>query len=174
MMDIETYTSFTESKVNPNVYTYWSLGDTINVLVTAIIQSVAALTWLLAPYHPGLLWLFIAWQTVAHYLMGLKWVIVAVFRFIAFFGDHPRSYEDGYNGFKTNASTTDLKISKEHRLQWWDLIFEWFGTLIGFGYYMDLVTIIAPQGDARAALLKPEASDSVAEGEDGAATFAAI
>lgn len=103
---------------------------------------------------------------------GLKWVVVAVFRFIAFFGDHPRSYEDGYSGFQTSASTTNLKVSKEHRLQWWDIIFEWFGTLIGFGYYMDLVTIIAPQGKAREELLKPTASSvSVAEGEDGAATF---
>jgi len=61
MVNVNDYFSYTKDNVNPNVYTYWSLGDTINVLTNAIIHSVAAMTWLLAPYHPGLLWVFIAW-----------------------------------------------------------------------------------------------------------------
>merc|ERR1739844_777106 len=96
---------------------------------------------------------------------GLKWVVVAIFRFIAFFADHPRSYEDGYSGVYSETTAANLlKVSKEHKLQWWDIIFEWFATLIGFGYYMDLVTIIKPQGAIKEALLKPEiASEGEAE-----------
>ena len=55
------FKSWTEGGVDPNWYTYWSIGDTINVLVTAIIQTVAALAWLMAPFDPLFLWAFIAW-----------------------------------------------------------------------------------------------------------------
>ena len=37
MMNVLDYAAFTESGINPNVYTYWSLADTMNVLVTAFI-----------------------------------------------------------------------------------------------------------------------------------------
>jgi hypothetical protein len=66
---------------------------------------------------------------------------------MAFFGDHPHSYLDGYNG--GDIGTLPQPVSKVHKLQWWDINFEWFMTLVGFGYYMDLVSIIKPQGAAR-------------------------
>merc|ERR1712166_1257844 len=118
MHDKRQFMSWTRGGVDPNWYTYWSIGDTINVLVTAIIQTIAAIAWLMSPYNPTALWSFIAWQTLVHYIEGIKWVIVAVFRFIAFFGDHPRSYEDGYKGIysETGDNSKLLKVSKEHRL----------------------------------------------------------
>ena len=94
-----------------------------------------------------------------HYIEGLKWLASAAFKFMAFFGDHPHSYDDGYNGLTTaevtttvnNVSTTTSPqaISKVHKLQWWDVNFEWFMAIVGFGYYMDLVSIVKPQGEAR-------------------------
>jgi len=61
---------------------------------------------------------------VLHYIEGLKWLASAAFKFMAFFGDHPHSYDDGYNGLITaetsvttagvTTTTSPQAISKVH------------------------------------------------------------
>ena len=71
-------------------------------------------------------------------------------------------------------ATNSNKVSNRHHLQFWDVVYEWMATVIGFGFYLDLASIVGPPKAAAAAAAvneKPAAKEEKKEEADGETEF---
>merc|ERR1712160_9026 len=116
---ISKYAATDNSLVNlyrMNCYTMWGLAENINA--------------------DGIIWFFVVWAGIMHYVDAIRFVIVAILKIVGFFHDHTTAV-DSYKGLSKS-----YHVSKAHSLAYWDFAMEWMGFMVSFGMYLDLHTII--------------------------------
>jgi hypothetical protein len=86
-----------------------------------------------------MIWWFVQWLSVMHYIIGLRFLVVNAMRIIALFTDVGTQYNT-YSVFEQTNT-----ISLTHPLEYWDFFFEYMGYTINFGFYLPLTTIIEPK-----------------------------
>jgi len=124
-----------------NTYSIWGLAEMINV-VTLLAQWIpTALVWMLTTTDiEPLMWFFVMWCGVMHYVDAARFIIVGVMKVISYWTDSPTSY-NSYSGFAQTYA-----VSIYHPLQYWDFSMEWLGFMVSFGFYMDLHSTIEGYG----------------------------
>ena len=137
---ISKYAATDNSLVNlyrMNCYTMWGLAENINA-ITLLVQWVpTALVWILTATNvDGIIWFFVVWAGIMHYVDAIRFVIVAILKIVGFFHDHTTAV-DSYKGLSKS-----YHVSKAHSLAYWDFAMEWMGFMVSFGMYLDLHTII--------------------------------
>jgi len=120
-----------------NTYTMWGLAENINA-ITLLVQWVpTALVWILTATNvDGIIWFFVVWAGIMHYIDAIRFVVVAIIKIAGFFHDHTTAVES-YSGLSKT-----YHVSKAHSLAYWDFAMEWMGFMVSFGMYLDLHTII--------------------------------
>ena len=134
----------------------------MNTFILAISYTVSALLWLLSPFSHYFLWLFICWSSIQHYVHAIRWLGSATLRSIGFFKDSSTDYMSSAGWEAANSH----KVSNRHYEQFWNVTYEWMATVIGFGFYLDLASIVGPP---RAAAAAAALADKPAEEEEKAA-----
>ena len=150
-----------------NYYTWSGIGESLNTFILAISYTVSSLLWLLSPYSHYFLWLFVCWSSIQHYIHAIRWLGAASLRSIGFFVDNGSDYLASSGWHSTTSAAPTHKVSNRHRLQFWDVVYEWMAVVIGFGFYLDLASIVGPAKAAVAAVAvadKPAAKPAEEEG----------
>lgn len=120
-----------------NTYTMWGLAENINA-ITLLVQWVpTALVWILTATNvDGIIWFFVVWCGMMHYVDAIRFVVVGIVKIVGFWYD-TTTMVDSYSGLQKN-----YHVSKAHSLAYWDFAMEWMGFMTSFGLYLDLHTII--------------------------------
>jgi len=120
-----------------NAYTMWGLAESVNAITLLFQWIPSAIVWILTATNvDGIIWFFVVWTGVMHYVDAFRFVIVSIIKIVAFWYDSDTAV-NSYSGLEQN-----YKVSKSHSLAYWDFAMEWMGFMVSFGMYLDLHTII--------------------------------
>lgn len=112
------------------------MAETVFVISALIYNSISVLLWCLTATNiQWLIMWYLNWNSVVHYIEGILFVWLIVVRTIALWTDHVTSYYS----YKTVGHS--YKVSKEHFIEFWDLMMEFSALTIAFGFYPDLKSI---------------------------------
>ena len=76
------------------------------------------------------------WCGVIHYVDAIRFLTVAALKTASYWRDGPTDVTS-YSGLSKT-----YKVSKEHKISYWDFAVEWLGFVVSFGFYMDLHSVI--------------------------------
>jgi hypothetical protein len=120
-----------------NCYTMWGLAENINAITLLVQWIPTALVWILTATNiDGIVWFFVVWAGIMHYVDAIRFVIVNVIKIVGIWYDQP-TMTNSFSGLKQ-----EYRVSKEHSLSYWDFAMEWMAFMVSFGMYLDLHTII--------------------------------
>merc|ERR1711990_423752 len=76
-----------------NTYSVWGLAETINVITLLTQWIPTALVWMLTTTNsPTILWFFVMWCGVMHYVDAARFSIVSLMKVVSYWTDAPTSY----------------------------------------------------------------------------------
>lgn len=135
------YAASTSDRLRSNTYSMWGLSENINAYGMMFQWVPTALFWVLtgATNDDDVIWFFVIWCGIMHYVDVVRFVLVNVVKVVAFFYDS-ETMVNSYSGLEQT-----YKVSKDHQLQYWDFAMEWFGFLVSYTLYLDLHTIVEDQ-----------------------------
>lgn len=120
-----------------NTYTMWGLAENINAITLLVQWIPTALVWILTATNvDGIIWFFVVWCGIMHYVDAIRFIVVGIIKVVGFWFDTTTAV-DSYSGLQKN-----YPVSKKHSLSYWDFAMEWMGFMTSFGLYLDLHTII--------------------------------
>jgi len=131
-----TYQSENGKGVWYNGYGAFALAESISVITMVVVYVINVLLWCLTATNIQwlILW-YLNWNSLVHYIDGLRFLWLIIVRTIALWADHPTTYY----GYK--KLTHEYEISKEHFIDVWDFAMEFAALTIQFGFYPDLKSI---------------------------------
>ena len=123
--------------VNPLFYTVNSLAEFINTIVLVTEWTLTALVWALTITNvDAILWFFVVWAGILHYIEALRFVIVGIMKFVSYFTDNATDYTS-ISGFEKT-----YPVSEQYYLTYWNFGIEWAGFMTSFMSYMALRSTI--------------------------------
>ena len=143
----KSYESENAKGVWYNAYSAWALAETISVITMVIVNVINVLLWCLTATNIQwlILW-YLNFNSLVHYIDGLRFLWLIIVRTIGLWTDHYTSYYSYKKQYHT------FKVSKEHFIDFWDFMMEFAAITISFGFYPDLKSIkyIKPKKSGKA------------------------
>jgi len=120
----------TENLYLMNTYTMWGLAENINSLTLLVQWIPTALVWILTATNiDGIIWFFVLWVGIMHYVDAIRFFVVGVVKLVGFFYDSS-TMTNSFDGLEMSH-----KVSKGHSLSYWDFAMEWMAFMVSFGAY---------------------------------------
>lgn len=138
-----------------NGYGAFALAESVSVITLCIVNVINVLLWCLTATNIQwlILW-YLNFNSLVHYIDGLRFLWMIIVRTIGLWTDHPTTY------FSYKNVVHEFKVAKDHYIDFSDFMMEFAAITISFGFYPDLKSIkyIKPKKKGGKAAAKPAAS----------------